>query len=107
MDSRLSVFGPRPSFQANLNTLANLRRQINVNNLSKVACFEKRYPYLDRGLLEFVYSIPREQLVRPGQRRSLMRRALVGIVPKEILERRRKAFFVKKPVTRIAMIGAV
>jgi len=54
--------------------------------------FETRYPFLDRSLLEFVFSIPREQLVRPGERRSLMRRALTGIVPKEILDRRRKAF---------------
>ena len=54
--------------------------------------FEKRYPYLDRDLLEFMYAIPREQLVRPTQRRSLMRRALAGIVPDEILNRKTKAF---------------
>src|SRR5581483_271415 len=35
-------------------------------------------------------SIPSEQLLRPGKRRFLMRRALSGIVPKEILERRSK-----------------
>ena len=33
---------------------------------------------------EFMYAIPREQLVRPGQRRSLMRRALAGVVPDEL-----------------------
>ena len=27
--------------------------------------YEKRYPYLDRSLLEFMFAIPREQLVRP------------------------------------------
>ena len=54
-------------------------------------------PYLDRDLLEFLYRIPREQLVRPGHRRSLMRRALFGIVPDEVLERRRKAFVVRSP----------
>jgi asparagine synthase (glutamine-hydrolysing) len=54
--------------------------------------YEYRYPYLDRDLVEFLFAIPREQLVRPGRRRSLMRRALQGIVPSLILERRRKAF---------------
>ena len=29
---------------------------------------EKRYPYLDRDLLEFLFAVPREQLLRPGQR---------------------------------------
>jgi asparagine synthase (glutamine-hydrolysing) len=53
---------------------------------------EYRYPYLDRDLLEFSYAIPREQWVRPGQRRSLTRRALVGIVPNEVLNRKRKAY---------------
>jgi asparagine synthase (glutamine-hydrolysing) len=53
---------------------------------------EYRYPMLDKDLVEFLFSIPREQLVRPGRRRSLMRRALRGIVPEAILERRRKAF---------------
>ena len=53
---------------------------------------EVRFPFLDRDLLEFVFAIPREQIVRVGQRRSLMKRALVGIVPDELLNRRRKAF---------------
>jgi asparagine synthase (glutamine-hydrolysing) len=53
---------------------------------------EKRYPFLDRDLLEFLFNIPREQLVRPSERRSLLRRALRGIVPNEVLERSRKAY---------------
>jgi asparagine synthase (glutamine-hydrolysing) len=61
--------------------------------------YEYRYPYLDRDLVEFLFCLPPEQLVRPGQRRSLMRRALKGIVPKEILERRRKAFLARGPLT--------
>ncbi len=52
---------------------------------------EIRYPYLDRDFREFAYSIPWEQIVRVGQRRSLMRRALVGIVPDELLNRKQRA----------------
>ena len=59
--------------------------------------FEYRYPYLDRDLLRFLTLIPREQLVRPGRRRSLMRRALATIVPAEILERRQKAYLSRTP----------
>ena len=62
---------------------------------------EYRYPYLDRDLVDYLFSIPREQLLRPGRRRSLMRRALVQIVPEEILERRRKAFMARGPLAAI------
>jgi len=51
---------------------------------------ETRYPYLDKKLVEFLSSIPTEQLLRPGHRRSLMRRALADLLPHEILTRRTK-----------------
>jgi asparagine synthase (glutamine-hydrolysing) len=59
---------------------------------------EYRYPFLDKDLVNYLFSIPREQLLRPGQRRSLMRRALRNIVPDEILSRRRKAFQLSGPL---------
>jgi asparagine synthase (glutamine-hydrolysing) len=98
-EGKLTLFGALPSFQKNMFTLEALRRQLARSALSLYPPHEKRYPYLDRSLLEFLYAIPREQLVRPGQRRSLMRRALVGIVPDEILQRKRKAFVVRGPMT--------
>src|ERR1700739_1785970 len=65
---------------------------------SILARFEYRYPYLDRDLATFLFQVPREQLVRPGRRRSLMRRALRSLVPPEILERRRKAQLSRTPL---------
>ena len=59
---------------------------------------EYRYPYLDWDLVEFLLCVPREQLVRPGRRRYMMRNALKGIVPAEVLERRRKAFITRSPL---------
>jgi asparagine synthase (glutamine-hydrolysing) len=101
--SRTRFFRGLPSFQENLSTLDGLRRQLGCD-LPSVDCpLEKRYPYLDRDLLEFAYAIPREQFVRPGQRRSLMRRSLASIVPNEILNRRRKAYVAR---AQIAAIGA-
>jgi asparagine synthase (glutamine-hydrolysing) len=99
---RMRLFGPLPSFQENLVTLEGLRRQLGCTPLSKDPAYDKAYPYLDRELLEFAYAIPREQILRPGQRRSLMRRALAGIVPDEILCRRRKAFIARGPTVAIA-----
>lgn len=66
-----------------------------ANNLAKYTgsaqTFEEvRYPYLDQTLIEFLLSIPASQMLRPGERRSLMRRSLAGIVPREILSRRTK-----------------
>ncbi len=104
--SRLRFFGPMPSFQENISTLEALRRQLACSDLS-CSCPEKRYPYLDRDLIEFLFAVPREQLVRPGQRRSLMRRALKGIVPDEILNRKRKAFVARSPMTGIASQSSV
>lgn len=91
-NQRLKILGPRPSFQQNRTVVEILRGQLHCARLPRQPLREVRYPYLDRDLLEFLFAIPRSQLLRPGQRRSLMRRALNGIVPKEILNRRRKAF---------------
>jgi asparagine synthase (glutamine-hydrolysing) len=101
-EGRLKLFGPRPSFQENLNTLGMLQRQFACFSLPSELPYEKRYPYLDRDLLEFVYAVPREQLVRPGQRRSLMRRALIGIVPDELLNRKTKASVARGPLVAVA-----
>jgi len=79
-----------------------LRRQLACAAVSSDPRHEKRYPCLDRDLLEFLYAIPREQLVRPNQRRSLMRRALVDIVPNEVLNRKRKAFPTRGPVAALS-----
>jgi asparagine synthase (glutamine-hydrolysing) len=99
---RLKFFGPLPSFQENLRALDALRRQLSSCNPPCDPPYEKRYPFLDRDLIAFMYAIPRDQVVRPGQRRSLMRRALVGIVPEELLNRKRKAYVARMPMAAIS-----
>jgi asparagine synthase (glutamine-hydrolysing) len=103
-ESRLRLFGPMPSLQESICTLDMLRRQLGCQPVSPLPLCVKRYPYLDRDLLEFLYTIPREQLVRPGQRRSLMRRALAGIVPDEVLQRKRKAYVSRRPMVAVSAI---
>src|SRR2546430_16343996 len=50
--SRTKLFGPLPSFQDNISMVNGLRRQLARTALPFEPPFEKRYPYLDRGLLE-------------------------------------------------------
>jgi asparagine synthase (glutamine-hydrolysing) len=94
---RLRVFGPRPSFQENAHSIDFLRRQLGCEPLLTEPLYEKRYPFLDRDLIEFFLAVPRNQVVRPGERRSLFRRSLAGIVPAKILQRRRKAYVASLP----------
>jgi asparagine synthase (glutamine-hydrolysing) len=101
--SRVKLFGALPSFQENLSTLHGLRRQFGCLGPNIEPSYERRYPFVDRSLLEFLLSIPLEQLVRPGQRRSLMRRSLVGIVPDELLNRKRKAFVARAPIGLLSL----
>jgi len=100
--TRVKLLGPLPTFQENLGTLDVLRRQLECEAPPSEPHYEKRYPYVDRSLLEFMYAVPREQLVRPGQRRSLMRRALHGLLPDELLNRKRKAYVARGPMTAIS-----
>jgi len=74
-----------------------------ANNLAKLtpsanALEEARYPFLDQTLIEFILSIPASQMLRPGERRSLMRRSLAGIVPQEILSRPTKQVGARTPM---------
>lgn len=56
-----------------------------------VRCGDIVYPFLDRSLIEFLLSIPFNQIMRDGVQRSLQRRALGGLVYSKILKRKYKA----------------
>ncbi|HEY2468239.1 MAG TPA: asparagine synthase-related protein [Terracidiphilus sp.] len=105
--TRIRLSARSASFQENLVTLAGLQRQLSCTPLATDPSYEKRYPFLDRDLLEFLFAIPRAQLLRPGQSRSLMRRALRGIVPDEILNRKRKAFVARTPLLALATAAMI
>ena len=91
----------QPSRLANAQAWWSVLETLPTRLLSREERFERRYPFLDRDLVEFLFCIPRRQLLEPGRRRSLMRRALKNIVPKEILDRRRKAFLIHGPINLI------
>jgi asparagine synthase (glutamine-hydrolysing) len=103
--SRAKLFGSLPSFQENMSTLYALRRQL-ACSVPVEPPYERRYPFLDRTFLEFLNAIPRDQLLRPRQRRSLMRRALSDLLPGELLNRRRKAFLSRAPLVALSRQAA-
>ncbi len=88
----------RRSYVASVLLLAN-RMSKQISTASPLE--EIRYPYLDQNLIEFILSIPASQLLRPGERRSLMRRSLNGIVPLEILSRRTKQLGARTPIVAL------
>lgn len=89
---RTRLYAPLASFQDCISTLDAVRRLLSSCRLRPDLLREARFPYLDVELLEFLFAIPREQIVGVGRRRHLVRRALKHVVPKEILSRRRKRF---------------
>jgi asparagine synthase (glutamine-hydrolysing) len=88
LDYREETWFWRPSIRDSFQTLMTLSGQLTYFRPSTM---EKRYPYLDQTLVEFLTSIPSDQLLRPGERRSLMRRSLKDILPSEIISRQTKA----------------
>jgi asparagine synthase (glutamine-hydrolysing) len=57
---------------------------------SELTCLDTSYPFTHRPLVEFLQAIPFEQLLRPGENRSLMRRALRDVLPEKIARRKTK-----------------
>jgi asparagine synthase (glutamine-hydrolysing) len=82
-------------------TLVAIGRQVSGFVSHAFDCEEVRYPYLDQDLVEFLVAIPADQVLRPKERRSLMRRSLIGIVPREVLFRKTKGTLSQLPMSQI------
>jgi asparagine synthase (glutamine-hydrolysing) len=55
---------------------------------------EARVPFLDHRFVELVFSLPGEELIRRGETKSVLRRALADLLPQQVRERRDKLGFV-------------
>lgn len=53
---------------------------------------EARSPFLDQELVRFVSSLPTEWLLRRGHGKFILKEALNGVVPKEVLSRKKRGF---------------
>ena len=56
----------------------------------ELTCLDTSHPFVHRPLVEFLQAIPFEQFLRPGENRSLMRRALRDLLPEKIARRKTK-----------------
>lgn len=60
---------------------------------SMIWSVENRSPYLDRDLVEFMYSVPSEYLIRDGYAKWLLREAAMDVLPSSIRNYKRKHGF--------------
>jgi asparagine synthase (glutamine-hydrolysing) len=82
-----------------LGTLPSLLRFEDRNAMA--FSVENRVPFLTTKLLEFVFSLPEEEIISgEGQSKAVLLRAMQGIVPTEILERRDKIGFAM-PISKL------
>ncbi len=63
-----------------------------VDRMTMAWGVEARVPYLDHRLVEFVNTLPDDLKIRRLQRKYLLRRALEGLVPQEVLEGSKRGF---------------
>ncbi len=78
-----------PSRRAHFIALRSIAGEIGARR-SIFGPVDVRYPFLDRRLVEFAFGVPIGQHLRPGETRSLQRRAIARIVPNDIAYRRTK-----------------
>ncbi|MCG8457099.1 MAG: asparagine synthase-related protein, partial [Holophagales bacterium] len=83
----------RPSQRAQLRMIREAAHwQVDLSYLEgELLGAERCYPFLDRRLVELCLAVPAEQFARPGETRSLHRRALRHVLPPEIAARRGKS----------------
>jgi asparagine synthase (glutamine-hydrolysing) len=62
------------------------------DQMSMAASIESRVPFLDHHLIEHVATIPARYKVSGGRTKRVLRAALEGLVPREILERPKMGF---------------
>ncbi|HTP68122.1 MAG TPA: asparagine synthase (glutamine-hydrolyzing) [Dongiaceae bacterium] len=63
-----------------------------TDSVSMARSLEVRVPFLDTPLVEFVCTLPDEVRVRPGVAKALLRSALAGLLPEEILNQKKRTF---------------
>jgi hypothetical protein len=84
-------FGCRlPSSRGQATAFLSVRDVISAGHLLAWGPVGITYPFTHRPLVEFLQAIPATQWIRPGQSRSLVRRALQTYLPPEIARRKGK-----------------
>jgi len=87
----IDVFGCQlPSARGQARAFLSTSNVISSGHLLAWGPVEVTFPFTHRPLVEFLQAIPPTQWIRPGQTRSLLRRALRNYLPPEIANRKGK-----------------
>lgn len=83
------------AFLYNLMRVTLLPTLLHTEDLNSMAFgIESRVPFLDHRLVQFCFSMPNEHKVHHGETKRVLRKAMRGIVPDEVLDRRDKTGFI-------------
>ncbi len=63
-----------------------------VDKITMATSVEARVPFLDHALVEFAMTIPRELKYRDGETKWILKKALEGILPNDIIYRKKQGF---------------
>jgi asparagine synthase (glutamine-hydrolysing) len=63
-----------------------------VDKMSMGVSLEGRVPFLDHKFVEFALSIPEEVKTRDGELKYILKKAVRGLIPDEIIDRRKQGF---------------
>ncbi|MCS6885094.1 MAG: asparagine synthase (glutamine-hydrolyzing) [Acidobacteriota bacterium] len=63
-----------------------------VDKITMATSVEARVPFLDRRLVEFAMNIPRELRYKNGQAKYVLKKALEGVIPDNIIYRKKQGF---------------
>ncbi len=67
---------------------------VKVDRMSMAHSIESRVPLLDNAVVEFAARLPVGLKIRNGRRKHILKAAAAGLVPPEILDRRKQGFAV-------------
>jgi len=79
-------------FYFDLKTLLPDDYLMKVNKMSMAHSVESRVPYLDSKFVEFAATIPHDLKVEGSHTKKIMRKAMQGFVPREVIERGKWGF---------------
>lgn len=65
---------------------------VKVDRMSMAHSIESRVPLLDNEVVEFAARVPAAMKIRRGRKKHLLKEAAAGLVPADILNRRKKGF---------------
>ncbi|MBI3086974.1 MAG: asparagine synthase C-terminal domain-containing protein, partial [candidate division NC10 bacterium] len=63
-----------------------------VDKMSMATAVEARVPFLDHEFVQFAMGIPQAVKVRGGELKHILKRAVAGVIPHEIIHRRKQGF---------------